>query len=84
MFCVCLYGFSVPLVGAFIAGTSLGRLSFRNRKDLHRGSESLTAIFASVFFVSLGILADIRALDMHIVFFLATIIALIGLELSPR
>jgi Kef-type K+ transport system membrane component KefB len=63
------------IVGAFIAGTSLGGLSFRHGKDLHRGSESVTAVFASVFFVSLGILADIRALDMHILLFFLTITA---------
>ncbi len=63
------------IVGAFVAGTSLGELSFRHGKDLHHGSESVTVIFASIFFVSLGILADIRALDTRILLFLLTITA---------
>ena len=63
------------IVGAFIAGTSLGGLSFRYGKDLHHGSEALTIIFASIFFVSLGILADVRALDTRVLLFLLTITA---------
>jgi len=61
------------IVGAFIAGTSLGGIAFRQGKDLHHGSEAITAIFASIFFVSLGILADVRALDAHVLLFLVTI-----------
>jgi Kef-type K+ transport system membrane component KefB len=61
------------IVGAFIAGTSLGGLTFRHGRDLHRGSESITAIFASIFFVSLGVLSDVRALDLRVILFLVTI-----------
>ncbi len=48
------------IVGAFIAGASLGGLQLRHGKDLRIGSEYLQIIFASIFFVSLGILADVR------------------------
>jgi Kef-type K+ transport system membrane component KefB len=71
-----LYGMAAELlglsaiVGAFIAGASLGGLKLRHGKDLHQGSEFLQIIFASIFFVSLGILADVRALDMRVLLFL--------------
>ena len=61
------------IVGAFIAGTSLGGISFRHGSDIHRGSEPITAIFASIFFVSLGILSDVRALDARVALFLLVI-----------
>jgi Kef-type K+ transport system membrane component KefB len=61
------------IVGAFVAGTSLGGIKLRNSRDLHHGSESVSAIFASVFFISLGILSDVRALDLRVILFLVTI-----------
>ena len=50
------------IVGAFIAGASLGGVEFRHGKDLRQGSDFLRVIFASIFFVSLGILTDLRHL----------------------
>ena len=67
-----VFGLSA-IVGAFIAGTSLGGITFRNGRDLHRGSESITAVFASIFFVSLGILSDVRSLDFRVIVFLLAI-----------
>jgi Kef-type K+ transport system membrane component KefB len=61
------------IIGAFIAGTSLGGITFRHGRDLHRGSESITAVFASIFFVSLGILSDVRSLDFRVILFLLAI-----------
>jgi Kef-type K+ transport system membrane component KefB len=74
-----LYGMAAELlglssiVGAFIAGASLGGMRFRHGKDLHQGAEYLQIIFASIFFVSLGILADARALQVHVLVFLAVL-----------
>ncbi len=71
-----LYGMAAELlglsaiVGAFIAGASLGGVKLLHGKDLHQGSEFLQIIFASIFFVSLGILADVRALDFRVILFL--------------
>jgi len=71
-----LYGMTAELlglsaiVGAFIAGASLGGVKLVHGKDLHQGSDFLQIIFASIFFVSLGILADVRALDLRVVVFL--------------
>ncbi len=61
------------IVGAFIAGASVGGLRLRHGKDLHLGSDYLQIIFASIFFVSLGILADVRALRVHVLLFLAAL-----------
>jgi Kef-type K+ transport system membrane component KefB len=74
-----LYGMAAELlglssiVGAFVAGASLGGVRFRHGKDLHQGSEYLQIIFASIFFVSLGILADARALHLQVLVFLAVL-----------
>jgi Kef-type K+ transport system membrane component KefB len=81
-----LYGMAAELiglsaiVGAFIAGASLGSLRLRNSKDLKAGSDFLQIIFASIFFVSLGILADVRALDLRILLFLVvlTVVAIVS------
>lgn len=76
-----LYGMGAELlglsaiVGAFIAGASLAGVSLRNGRDLYKGSESLMIIFSSIFFVSLGILADIRTLDLKILVFLLALTA---------
>jgi Kef-type K+ transport system membrane component KefB len=76
-----LYGMAAELiglsaiVGAFIAGASLGSLRLRNSKDLKAGSDFLQIIFASIFFVSLGILADVRALDVRVLLFLVVLTA---------
>ncbi|HVO40374.1 MAG TPA: cation:proton antiporter [Spirochaetia bacterium] len=61
------------IVGAFIAGASLAGVTLRNGRDLYKGSESLMIIFSSIFFVSLGIIADVKALDVRIVIFLVAL-----------
>ena len=62
------------IVGAFIAGASLGGVRLRHGKDFHQGSEYLQIIFGSVFFVSLGILADVKALQVHVLLFLLVLV----------
>lgn len=70
--CAFLYAMGAELlglsaiVGAFMAGASLGGVHLRQGKDLHAGFDFLQAIFASIFFVSLGILADLRAVDARV------------------
>jgi len=78
------------IIGAFIAGVSLEGVIIRRGKDYKQGAEYLQIIFASIFFISLGILADIHALTWWIVLFLLvlTIIAvltkLIGCYIPAR
>jgi Kef-type K+ transport system membrane component KefB len=78
------------IVGAFIAGVSMGNLKLKHSKDFTEGSDYLRIIFASIFFVSLGVIADLHALDGRIMTFLLAITAvavftkLIGCGLTAR
>ncbi len=67
------------IVGAFIAGVSFEGVRLYRSKDLKEGAEYLQIIFASIFFVSLGILADFHAITPEVVVFLIalTIVAII-------
>jgi Kef-type K+ transport system membrane component KefB len=75
-----LYGMAAELaglsaiVGSFLAGASLGGLKLKNSKDMKEGAEFLQIIFASIFFISLGILADVRALNLQILLFVLVLI----------
>lgn len=62
-----------PIVGAFIAGVALGGVDLCHGKCLREGADYLQIIFASIFFVSLGILIDIHELTAGIVLFLIVI-----------
>jgi len=78
------------IIGAFIAGVSLEGVMIRHGKDYKQGGEYLRIIFASIFFISLGILADIHALTWGVILFLIilTIVAIItklfGCYISAR
>jgi len=61
------------IVGAFIAGVSFERVELTHSKNFKDGAEYLRIIFASIFFVSLGILADVKALTPEIFVFLIVI-----------
>ncbi len=50
------------IVGAFIAGVSCREVALCHSKDPREGAEYLQIIFAAIFFVSLGIIVDLRAL----------------------
>jgi Kef-type K+ transport system membrane component KefB len=62
-----------PIVGAFIAGVSLGGVNLCHGKSLREGADYLQIIFASIFFVSLGILIDVHTLTGEILLFLVVI-----------
>lgn len=61
------------IIGSFIAGVVLEGLVIKHSKNFKDGSEYLYIIFASVFFVSLGILVDFHALTFGIIVFLLVI-----------
>ncbi len=67
------------IVGAFIAGVSFKDVKLHQSRSLKEGAEYLQIVFASIFFVSLGIIADFHALTSEIILFLIalTIIAVI-------
>jgi len=62
------------IVGAFIAGVSFEGVRLVHCRDIREGAEYLQIIFASIFFVSLGILADLRQLTPGNVLFLIALI----------
>jgi Kef-type K+ transport system membrane component KefB len=61
------------IVGAFIAGISLEGAVVRHGKDYKEGAEYLHIIFASIFFVSLGILVDVHVLTPAVLLFLCVL-----------
>jgi Kef-type K+ transport system membrane component KefB len=63
------------IVGAFLSGTALAGVRLKNSKDLKEGAEYLHVIFGAIFFISLGILANLRALTFNMLpFFTALLV----------
>ena len=54
------------IVGAFIAGVSFVNVNLKRSKNVKEGAEYLQMIFAAIFFVSLGILADLHEVTLSI------------------
>jgi Kef-type K+ transport system membrane component KefB len=91
-----LYGFIAEsiglsaIVGAFLAGVSLSGVTIKQGKSIKEGAEYIQIIFAAIFFVSLGILADLHFLTISIIWFLIilTIVAcltkIIGCYIGAR
>lgn len=77
--CAEMVGLSA-IVGAFIAGVSFKDVKLNQSRSLKEGAEYLQIIFASIFFVSLGIIADLRAVTPGILVFLIalTVVAIIS------
>ena len=67
------------IVGAFIAGVTFSGVVLKQSKSLKEGAEYLQIIFASIFFVSLGIIADLHALSFGILLFVIvlTLVAIV-------
>jgi len=78
------------IVGSFLAGVALTGVIIKQGKNFKEGAEYLQIIFSSIFFVSLGILADFHVLTLQILWFLValTIVAfltkIIGCYLGAR
>jgi Kef-type K+ transport system membrane component KefB len=58
------------IIGAFLAGVVLEGIVIRNSKSYREGAEYLQIIFGAIFFVSLGVLVDLRAISGTIILFL--------------
>ncbi len=67
------------IVGSFLAGMALEGAIVKHGKDYKEGAEYLHIIFASIFFVSLGILVDVHALTPNVIWFVIalTIVAVL-------
>ncbi len=66
------------IIGAFLAGIAFSDVELRQSKSVKLGAEYFEIVFASIFFISLGILVDIQALTSEIALFVAvlTVVAL--------
>jgi Kef-type K+ transport system membrane component KefB len=57
------------IVGSFLAGVALTTCVIKHGKNFKEGAEYLEIIFASIFFVSLGVLVDFHTLTFQILWF---------------
>lgn len=67
-------GLSV-ILGAFVAGISLEGIELRVSRRFTEGADYLRILFGAVFFVSLGVLADLRAFTLNEFMFLMALTA---------
>jgi Kef-type K+ transport system membrane component KefB len=78
------------IVGAFVAGVVFEGIHVNKSRSVHIGAEYVRASFGAVFFVSLGVLADMRTLGADTLIFagaltlVALLSKLVGCGLSAR
>jgi len=67
------------IVGAFLAGVALEGITIRQGKSYREGAEYLGIIFGAIFFVSLGVLVNLKVITWNIIPFLVilTVVAII-------
>jgi Kef-type K+ transport system membrane component KefB len=63
------------VVGSFLAGVSFASIELRQGRVFHEGADYLKIIFASIFFVSLGVLLDIHVITGSLVVFIVALTA---------
>lgn len=69
-----LVGFSA-IVGSFLAGASFAGIKFKRGNIFHEGAGHLQVIFASIFFISLGVIMDLHAITGTLWWFIAALTA---------
>jgi len=78
------------IIGSFLAGVSLARVKLKHNKSFQEGADHLQVIFASIFFISLGVLLDFHVVSLDLVWFILvlSVVALatkfLGCGLSAR
>jgi Kef-type K+ transport system membrane component KefB len=67
------------IVGSFLAGASFAKLKLGSGKIFKEGAHHLQIIFASIFFISLGVIFDLHALTWNLLLFIfvLTVVALL-------
>jgi Kef-type K+ transport system membrane component KefB len=64
------------IVGAFMAGSSFAGVKLtRGAAAFREGAEHLQIVFASIFFVSLGVIMDLRSVDLSLLWFVLALTA---------
>jgi Kef-type K+ transport system membrane component KefB len=68
------------IVGAFLAGSCFGGIILTQGKRYQEGAENLGIIFSSIFFVSLGVIANLRLVTpgIMILIIVLTIVAIVS------
>jgi Kef-type K+ transport system membrane component KefB len=69
------------IVGSFLAGASFAGVKLTRGQIFKEGAEHLQIIFASVFFVSLGVIMDLHYLSLNLVWF---VLALSAVALATK
>jgi len=66
------------IIGSFLAGVALARVRLKHDVSFRKGADHLQIIFASIFFISLGVLLDFHVITLDLVWFIfiLTIVAL--------
>jgi Kef-type K+ transport system membrane component KefB len=67
------------IIGSFLAGVSLAQVELKHSRSFHDGAEHLQIIFASIFFISLGVLLDFHVFTLDLVWFtvVLTVVAIL-------
>jgi Kef-type K+ transport system membrane component KefB len=63
------------IVGSFLAGTSFAGVKLIRGEVFREGAEHLQIIFASIFFVSLGVIMDTHAITLNVLWFVLALSA---------
>jgi len=63
------------IIGSFLAGVSLAQVELKHSKSFHDGAEHLQIIFASIFFISLGVLLDFHVITLDLLWFILALSA---------
>jgi len=63
------------IVGSFLAGTSFAGVKLIRGEIFREGAEHLQIIFASIFFVSLGVIMDIHVITLNLLWFVLALSA---------
>jgi Kef-type K+ transport system membrane component KefB len=57
------------IIGSFLAGVSFAKVKLTRGQVFKEGAENLQIIFASIFFVSLGVLMDLHFMTLNLLWF---------------
>jgi Kef-type K+ transport system membrane component KefB len=63
------------IVGSFLAGVSVAVVKLKHGPVFKEGAEHLRVIFASIFFISLGVILDLHAVTLNLIWFILALFA---------
>jgi Kef-type K+ transport system membrane component KefB len=67
------------IIGSFLAGACFASIKLESGKIFKEGAEHLQIIFASIFFISLGVLIDLHIITLELIWFILalTVVAML-------